>query len=147
MVKKSVSKANKFSSDPKVIAKLEKEDKKNADLCSGCEECCRYVNIGIAPPKTQEDYDYIVWYLLHENVYVWVGKKNTWYVKFITKCKPLKKGKCISYQTRPMVCREYTQKKCEKDNLIKDEVMSFHSVKEFVDYLKANKKRFYGFYE
>jgi Fe-S-cluster containining protein len=126
---------------------IENDDKLNKKLCGKCTSCCEYVNIEIATPKTKDDFDEILWYLLHKNVYVWIGKKNKWHVVFLTKCKPLKKGRCERYQTRPMLCREYCQEKCEKANPTRDEVFAFHTQKELISYLRKKKKPFFQFYE
>lgn len=137
--------------------KLLKGDKKNVillndyilnkKLCKGCTYCCEYINIGIAPPKTEEDFDFILWYLLHEKIYVWFDKKGNWYVRIMNKCRPLKNGRCAIYSKRPMLCREYDQKKCEKDNFTKDEKKAFHTPAELISYMKSKKKKFFGFYQ
>jgi hypothetical protein len=46
-----------------------------------------------------------------------------------------------------MLCREYDQKLCEKYKGPKDVKLAFHTRKEFLAYLKKNRKEFYGFYE
>jgi Fe-S-cluster containining protein len=123
------------------------EDELNKKLCGRCTRCCEYVNIRLDTPTTEEEFDNILWYLLHKDVYVWIGKKNKWYVKFNTPCKPLKKGRCKEYSTRPMLCREYIPKKCEKYEKSRDEKHSFHTREQFLAYLKKKKYPFFGFYE
>ena len=123
------------------------ETELNRKLCGSCTKCCEYVNIKINTPKTEDAFDHILWYLIHRNVYIWISKKDDWYVRFNTPCKPLSKGICMEYKTRPMLCREYSQKICERHDSTKDEKYAFHSRKELLSYLKKNKKRFFGFYE
>jgi Fe-S-cluster containining protein len=102
------------------------------------------VNVKLETPKTEKDFDQILWYIMHKNTYVWI-KKNKWYVRFDTKCNPLSKGICREYKRRPMLCREYDQNTCEKHAT--DEEYSFHTKKQLLSYLKKKKKPFYGFYE
>lgn len=47
-------------------------EQKNVDLCQGCSKCCEYVAMQIDTPETQDDFENIRWYLLHENVKVFV---------------------------------------------------------------------------
>ena len=129
-----------------VMKKID-EDKLNKKLCCKCTKCCEYVNVKLDTPETEEEFDNILWYLLHKDVYVWIGKKNKWYVRFNTPCRPLKKGSCEEYNKRPMLCREYSQKKCENYKPAKDEKHSFHTRNDLILYLKKKKKQFYGFYE
>ena len=123
------------------------EDKLNKKLCGKCTKCCEYINIPLDMPTTEEEFDNILWYLLHKNVYVWIGKQNKWYVRFNTPCRPLKKGRCEEYSARPMLCREYCQKICEKHRPAKDEKRAFHTREELLAYLKKKRLPFYGFYE
>ena len=122
------------------------EDLVNLRLCGSCNACCKYVNLPISTPKTEEDFDHILWFVLHKNVSVWFNKKNKWYVKFDTPCKPLKAGHCSKYQTRPLLCREYSQKYCEK-NRSSQAVELFSSQKTLLAYLRKKRKSFFGFYE
>ena len=123
------------------------EDELNKKLCKGCTKCCEYINIKLDTPETEEDFDNILWYLLHKDVYVWVKRPNKWFVRVNTRCNPLKKGRCKEYARRPMLCREYSQKVCEHNKKAKDEKHSFHTRKDLIAYLNKNKKQFYGFYE
>lgn len=122
------------------------EDAVNKKLCGSCTACCKYINIPIPTPKTEEDFDHILWYVLHENVCVWIGKKNKWFVKVDARCKPLKKGRCTEYQKRPLLCREYDQKTCEKNNPVSEVVELFRTKKELLNYLRRKRKSFFGFY-
>jgi uncharacterized protein len=141
----AVLKKSNFKSDKK-NSKSDK-NKKNSELCKGCDLCCTYINIGIARPNTKEDFDYILWYLLHEKIYVWIDKHKNWYVRVMNKCRPLKKGRCLIYSKRPMLCRKYSQKKCERDNFTMDEKVSFHTPKQLISYIKSKKKSYFEFYE
>ena len=122
------------------------DDELNKKLCGSCSACCEYINIPIPTPKTEEDFDDILWYILHKNVTVWIDKKNKWYVEFNTPCTALKKGRCTRYQTRPFLCRDYSKKTCEKNNPVSEVVESFTTQESFLTYLRKNKKTFFGFY-
>jgi uncharacterized protein len=77
--------------------------------CTECgAKCCRYVAIEIHTPKTKREYDDIRWYLLHENVHVYIDHSNAWHVEFRTRCRSLADDhRCIEYETRPQICRDY----------------------------------------
>jgi uncharacterized protein len=83
-------------------------------LCSKCSAlCCRYFALPLENPKTARQYDDIRWYLCHENVVVFIEKKQ-WYVGMMTRCKHLQEDhRCGIYETRPKICREYTTENCD----------------------------------
>ncbi len=90
-------------------------DELNKKLCKGCTKCCEHIAIQIDKPKSKEDFHHIMWYLLHENIKVYIDYDNDWIIEFQTKCKALdNKGLCKVYSTRPNICKEYTQQDCEK---------------------------------
>ena len=67
-----------------------------------CEECggkcCDYVAIEIDTPKTKTDFDNIRWYLVHENINVFIDHNKKWHVEFRTPCeKQLSDKKCGIY--------------------------------------------------
>jgi uncharacterized protein len=83
-------------------------------LCDSCAAlCCRYFALEIEKPKVARDYDNIRWYLMHENVVVFVENKH-WFVGILNKCKHLQPdNRCGVYETRPRICREYTTDNCD----------------------------------
>ncbi|USN45996.1 MAG: YkgJ family cysteine cluster protein [Candidatus Woesearchaeota archaeon] len=117
---------------------FEQENEKNANLCKGCSNCCRYVAIEIDKPVTESDYDEIRWYLLHKDMYVFIDHDNEWYVQFNTKCKQLRPdGSCNIYERRPQVCKEYSQDNCERYGDEQAEKFLFRTEEEFLAW--ANK--------
>jgi Fe-S-cluster containining protein len=81
------------------------------DQCSGL--CCRYFALPLENPETVRDYDNIRWYLLHENVVVFIEKKQ-WYIGILSKCKALlPDNRCGIYEDRPRVCREFSTRNCD----------------------------------
>lgn len=83
-------------------------------LCEHCTAaCCRYLAIPLEKPRSRRDYDDIRWYLLHENILVFV-EDGDWYIQFQTKCKKLgANNMCTIYETRPEICAEYEPKDCD----------------------------------
>ena len=83
-------------------------------LCDQCAAlCCRYVALPIDNPDTAKDFDNVRWYLMHENVHVFVDD-DQWYVGFATRCKHLQAdNRCGVYETRPRICRGYTTDNCD----------------------------------
>ncbi len=83
-------------------------------LCDECAAlCCRYFAFPIDNPTCARDFDNIRWYLLHENVVIFVESKQ-WYMGVMNKCKQLQPdNRCGIYETRPKICREYTTAACD----------------------------------
>ena len=85
-------------------------------LCEYCTaKCCRYFALPIETPATFEDYEFIRWYVLHDQATVF-KEDDDWYLLVHTVCKHLQPdNRCGIYDTRPKICREYTTDNCEYD--------------------------------
>lgn len=85
-----------------------------AVLCEHCTAaCCRYLAIPLDKPRSARDYDDIRWYLMHEQVSVFV-EDGDWYIQFATRCKNLAAdNQCGVYERRPRICREYKAHECD----------------------------------
>ncbi len=82
--------------------------------CFECTKCCTYVAIEIDEPTTMKEYDYIVWYLYHQGLSVFVDFDDAWFVKFETRCRNLTDaGLCSVYDHRPAICKEFDWRDCE----------------------------------
>ena len=83
-------------------------------LCEHCTAaCCRYIALPIENPDTSADFDDIRWYLLHENISVFV-EDDEWYISVATPCRHLQADhRCGIYETRPQICRKYTTENCD----------------------------------
>jgi uncharacterized protein len=83
-------------------------------LCDKCSAlCCRYFALPIDNPDCRKDFDNIRWYLVHENVVVFVEKKQ-WYIGILNRCKHLQAdNRCGIYETRPQLCRSYSTDNCD----------------------------------
>ena len=83
-------------------------------LCDQCAAlCCRYFALPIDNPQTAKQYDDIRWYLCHENVVVFIEKRQ-WYLGIQNRCKHLTpQNQCGIYDTRPDICRGYSTDNCD----------------------------------
>ncbi len=85
---------------------------KNKTYKPPCEECkgrcCEYIAIEIDTPTTKNEFDYIRWYLVHENTNVFIDHDKKWHVEFRTTCQRLNDdNKCTMYRSRPKICKNY----------------------------------------
>lgn len=90
--------------------------KPGENLCDHCTaKCCKYFALAIDTPRSERDFDFMRWYLLHERATVFVEGRN-WYLLVHTTCKHLQDdNRCGIYETRPQICRAYTTDECEFD--------------------------------
>ena len=103
--------------------------------CSQCGGCCKHVALEIDTPEDKEDYGNILWYLLHENVIVFVDGKE-WYIEFAAKCKKLGESNlCGFYEKRPQICREYDSESCVRNGEGEAHDIIFNNAEEFLKYL------------
>lgn len=95
-------------------AELVNVEKQSDHPCFECVQCCTYVALEIDTPTTMKEYDYIVWYLYHQNVSVFVDWEGCWYIKFETRCEHLSAvGLCDIYSSRPVICKDFDWRECE----------------------------------
>ena len=73
--------------------------------CGG--RCCRYIAIGIDPPKNQTALHNIRWYLLHANVSVFVDHERAGLSSSPRRVRHRTKSRCTLYGARPRICRDY----------------------------------------
>jgi len=117
--------------------------KESVQDCVSCKaECCKSVTVEINTPKTKQDFDEVKWFILHENVMVYIDHDKNWNVEFVTKCKSLgPDNRCLIYEIRPAICRLYPKKgescvygtdACKK---------RFTTVEEVTAYFEAKQKR------
>jgi Fe-S-cluster containining protein len=87
-------------------------------LCSYCTAlCCRYFSLPIEMPKTWKEFDTIRWFMMHGTVSVYVDD-GTWYLCVYADCKHLEAdNRCGIYDDRPRICRNYSTRDCEYDDL------------------------------
>ncbi|HEV3416879.1 MAG TPA: YkgJ family cysteine cluster protein [Pirellulales bacterium] len=106
-------------------------------LCSHCiAKCCRYFALPLDEPEDQEDFEFIRWFLLHDQATVFT-EEGTWYLLIHTTCKHLQPdNRCGIYNTRPQVCRDYSTKDCEyEDDWVYDHY--FETSEQVEEYMEA----------
>lgn len=119
----------------------QKTNQENYELCKNCDDCCRYIALEIDKPTTKAEKENIIWFLLHENISVYIGHDNSWYIEFKTPCKKLLSKRCSIYKNRPRMCRDYQQDDCTKYNNSPAEKKLFTTPQQFKNFInKKNKK-------
>jgi Fe-S-cluster containining protein len=123
------------------LVKAPKPDRKDvpkgANLCDYCTgKCCHYIALPIDTPENWKEFDYIRWYLSHEDISVFVEDGN-WYLMVHRKCEYLlPDNRCGIYEVRPQICRDYTTDSCEyEDEYIYEKI--FESEQQLFDYAEA----------
>ena len=119
----------------------------NADFdkkCRKCKEsiCCNSINQKIPTPKSKEDFDHLLWQVSHENINIFKDVDG-WFLHVDTNCSHLLQGGvCSIYETRPWVCRDYTNDYCEYDVRIRDGgELWFSSHKQLEKYCRKRFKK------
>lgn len=111
--------------------------------CIKCKaKCCKHIAMEIDRPTTKTDYDNIRWYLLHENIIVYIDGDKKWTLEMAAKCKNLgPDNSCLDYENRPKICREYPlpDTLCEFDGDDIDREIIFNEASEFEAYLDKKK--------
>ena len=79
-------------------------------------KCCRYFALPLDSPTTAVDFDQMRWFLLHEGAVIFT-EGDQWYLLVFTPCRNLdSQNRCTGYASRPQICRDYTNEKCEYDD-------------------------------
>ena len=118
--------------------KIDRADVKPGEfLCDYCTaKCCRYFALPIERPKDVADFDFMRWYLLHEQASVFI-EDGTWYLLVHTRCKHLQPdNRCGIYETRPQICRDYHTDDCEYEDHFTYESY-FETAEQVSDYIEA----------
>jgi Fe-S-cluster containining protein len=88
----------------------------------------------IDTPETRRQYDDIRWYLVHQNVFVFIEKRK-WYLGIYSRCKHLQSdNRCGIYETRPKICREYSTDNCDYHGGEYDWQVLFSSAEQLAAY-------------
>lgn len=106
--------------------------------CSSCKSspCCGFTAISVPTPKTNEEYDVLLFHVSHKNVEV-LKQGDSWLVLFRTPCEHLTDdGLCGIYENRPNMCRIYSNMGCEVDVPIASKAdKHFRNRQELLKYL------------
>ena len=86
------------------------------DACTHCTgRCCRYFALPVDEPTEARDFDFLRWYLLHGNCAVFADG-DAWFLMVHGDCEHLLPDhRCGIYETRPDICRAYSNESCEDD--------------------------------
>jgi len=100
---------------PKAIdVKVEITPENKCSFCNGS-LCCNYITQQIDTPRSIEDFDHLLWHTAHHDVQIYKDE-GEWFLLVNNKCKFLQPdGRCGTYETRPMVCRQHSNDYCEFD--------------------------------
>ena len=85
--------------------------------CQRCSnsKCCAYFTQAIDAPRSKQDFNHLLWQISHRGVQVYKDETG-WYLLVNTPCNHLlSDGRCGIYDTRPQICRDYTNDFCEFD--------------------------------
>ena len=119
-----------------VEEETEEEVERNKELCEGCGQCCSYVTIQIPEPEDADDWDELLWFVSHENMWVFI-EDGDWFVEIFNKCMYLADDKtCKIYEKRPLVCREHGHEGCEKYGYGEAYDIVFKQPEELIRYMK-----------
>jgi Fe-S-cluster containining protein len=111
--------------------------------CLSCALCCSYIAVEIDGPVNAKAATEILWHLYHHQVSVYRDSDDDWVVQFETRCRHLlDDNKCGIYETRPHICREYSEESCEIN--AEDEGTTFYTPEQFLAYLEKRSKRIYN---
>lgn len=124
-----------------LMSKNMTDDEKNKDMCKDCTMCCEYVTVELSTPEDKEDVDEIIWFMMHDNVFVYIDHEDTWNIEFKTKCKQLgEDGLCNIYTERPDTCRNHHHDECEKYGEGEFYKVMFKTKEEVLDWISKNTK-------
>jgi len=120
-----------------------RQEKPELVECTSCGQCCTYVGIGINAPSRPRYATDILWYLYHENVYVYVDGVGEWSVHFEARCRNLGEDlRCGVYLERPHICRGFDNRSCEVNDPVHDS-LTFRDPREFLAWLRERKPGVY----
>jgi hypothetical protein len=118
-------------------------EKQSDHPCFQCVQCCSYVAIEIDAPTSMKEYDYIVWYLVHRDVSVFVDWEGSWFIMFETRCEHLdSRGLCDRYSSRPAICKDFDWRECE--NRLREEPADkwlFETSDQFLRWLEKRRPK------
>ena len=96
----------------------------------------------IDTPETQQDFDYLRWYLLHNEATVFV-EEGSWYLLIYSQCRFLRAdNRCGIYESCPQICRDYSTDNCEyEDDWVYEKYFETpEQVEEYVDAVLPREK-------
>ena len=75
--------------------------------------CCHYVTVPLDTPRSNEDFDNLRWYLMHEDTHAYKFEGD-WVLLVDRRCRHLLPNNvCGAYEKRPQVCKDHEPTDCE----------------------------------
>ncbi|MGD8782979.1 MAG: YkgJ family cysteine cluster protein [Thioalkalispiraceae bacterium] len=111
------------------------------DLCEGS-KCCNYITQQIDTPRSMDEFDTLLWQLAHKNIQAYKDEDG-WFLLVYTTCQFLQPdGRCGIYETRPQMCRDYSNDYCEYDAPAEEGFdLFFDSYESLLKYCRKRFKR------
>ena len=98
----------------KKLPEIEITSENKCSFCVGT-KCCVYVTQEMETPRSISDFDHLMWQLAHQNMQAYKDEDG-WFLIAMNKCQfLLPQGACGIYETRPQICRDYSNDFCEYD--------------------------------
>lgn len=98
----------------KIPVKVEMTSATKCGFCTNS-TCCTYATEQLSTPRSKRDFDHILWQISHKDIQVYKDEDG-WFLLINNTCTHLQPGGgCGIYDTRPQVCREYSNDYCEYD--------------------------------
>lgn len=111
-----------------------------SEICVKCHGCCMYVTVPLDSPRSKSAKDIFRWYLLHQNVEIYIDHDRQWQILFKTPCNQLlANGMCAIYETRPQICKDYKADACSRVG--KDYIELFQTPAELDAYFDKKAKK------
>jgi Fe-S-cluster containining protein len=112
--------------------------------CQRCtnSKCCTYFTQAVDAPRAKRDFDHLLWQISHRGVQVY-KEKGGWYLLVHVPCGHLQPdGSCGIYESRPQICRDYSNDYCEFDAPAEDGFeLFFPDYESLLAYCKRRFKR------
>ena len=112
--------------------------------CSQCTGtiCCSYTTEALDTPRSKADFDHLLWQVSHDHTEIYKDSDG-WFLLIRGYCSHLNEdGSCKIYDTRPQICRDYSNDWCESDESAeKHFLLHFTNYYELLAYCKKRYKR------
>lgn len=104
--------------------------------------CCTYITQLIDTPRKKSEFEHLLWQVSHKNIEIYKDEDG-WYLLIAGHCEHLQTdGRCGIYETRPEICRSYTNDYCEFDAAPSEGFdLYFRNYDELLSYCKNRFKK------
>ncbi len=115
--------------------------KTNQHPCEVCPAaCCAYLNIVVDNPRTPALLNDLLWYIYHQASELYLDVDGDWSVVFHQRCIHLDgKNRCVIYERRPTVCRQFSSKGCHGGDFTESVKEHFKTDRELIGWIKKHR--------